>query len=94
MIIISGWLRVRPGQRERMLAASAEAMRMARKAEGCRAFVVAADPLDDELVNVYEQWDNEAALLTFRGERPEADMQDMIVAAEVRRYEIASIGPA
>lgn len=94
MIIVSGWIRVRPGQRQRMLAESAEPMRLARQWEGCHAFVVAADPLDDDLVNVYERWDNEAALLAFRGAGPDADLMDMIVGAEVQRYEIASVGPA
>lgn len=94
MIIVSGWIRVRPDQRERMLAESAQAMRLARRSEGCLAFVVAADPLEEDLVNVYERWDNEAALQAFRGAGPDADLRDMIVGAEVQRYEIASVGPA
>ena len=94
MIIVSGWLRLKPGGRERFLADSAEAMVLARKAEGNRAFVVAADPIEDDLVNVYEHWDSEAALDAFRGDGPAPDMLQLIVGANVQRHRIASSAPA
>ena len=57
MIIVSGRIYVRPGTREK-LALSTEAIMQARRASGCRDFVVAADPLDENRVNVYEEWDS------------------------------------
>lgn len=94
MIIVSGWLRLKPGARERFVADSTEAMVLARRAEGNRAFIVAADPIEDDLVNVYEHWDSEAALEAFRGDGPSPDMLALIVDANVQRHRIASSGPA
>jgi quinol monooxygenase YgiN len=94
MIIVSGWIRLTQGQRERFLEESAEAMVLARQAAGNRAFVVAADPIEDDLVNVYEHWDSEEALMAFRSDEPTSDMGAMITSANVRRHRIASSGPA
>jgi len=33
-------------------------------------FVVSADPLEPDRVNVYEQWESDAELEAFRGEGP------------------------
>ena len=94
MIIISGTITLRPGQRDAFLQVSAEAMRAARKAPGCAAFVVAADPIEADIANVYEEWDAEGSLLKFRGEGPSGDMRGMILGARVRRHEVARSGPA
>ncbi|MGH7418441.1 MAG: putative quinol monooxygenase, partial [Candidatus Rokuibacteriota bacterium] len=56
MIIVSGRIYVRPGQRDAFLAASMEAVAAARRSPGCLDFVVAADPIEPDRVNVYEQW--------------------------------------
>jgi quinol monooxygenase YgiN len=70
MIIVSGNIIVVSGTRETFLAMSLEAMELARRTRGCCDFTVAADPIDPDRVNVYEQWDSEAALLAFRGDGP------------------------
>jgi quinol monooxygenase YgiN len=93
MIIISGTILLKPGQRRDFLEASAAAMEAARRAPGCTAFVVAADPIEPDVANVYEEWEREEDLLKFRGEGPPADMRAMIVAANVRRHDIAKSGP-
>jgi quinol monooxygenase YgiN len=94
MIIVSGTITLKPGQREAFLRASAPAMAAAREAPGCRAFVVAADPIEADVANVYEEWDDEEPLLKFRGEGPSADLRDMILSADVRRHEVSKSGPA
>lgn len=43
MLIVSGWIQIAPGQRDRFLADSYEAMVLARRSPGCRAFIVAAE---------------------------------------------------
>jgi quinol monooxygenase YgiN len=93
MIIVSGKIYVRPGAREQFLASSLEAMSQARRSRGCRHFVVAADPLQPDRVNVYEEWDSEEALLTFRRDGPGEDLSAAIVRADVARHEVASSGP-
>ena len=93
MLIVSGRIYVRPGAREKFLRASAEAVAQARGTPGCRDFVVAADPLDPDRVNVYEEWESEEALLAFRGAGPDSGLSSSIVRAEVARHVVSCTGP-
>lgn len=88
MMIVAGRIYLQPGARERFLISSVEAMRQARGTSGCRDFVVAADPLEEDRVNVYEQWDSRQALNSFRGAGPDDDLSTMIVRAEVSEFEV------
>ncbi len=94
MIIVSGRIILNSGQRDAFIQASTPAMRLARTASGCRAFVVAADPLEADVANVYEEWESEADLLAFRSAGPSSDMRAMISSVHVRRHDVASSGPA
>jgi len=93
MIIVSGRIYVRPGARHEFLKSSLEAVAQARQSRGCRDFVVAADPIEPDRVNVYEEWESEEALLTFRGGGPGEDLTSSIVRADVSRHVVASSGP-
>jgi quinol monooxygenase YgiN len=55
VIIVSGRIYVSSGSREAFLASSRRAVVAARGASGCRDFVVAADPIEANRVNVYEE---------------------------------------
>lgn len=92
MIIVSGRLYVTPGSRQGFLASSAKAMVVARQTSGCRDFVVAADPLEADRVNVYEEWETREALSAFRGDGPADDLSAVIVRAEVSQYEVGGSG--
>ena len=94
MIIVSGRIYVRPGARQDFLTSSLEAVAQARGSLGCRDFVVAADPIEPDRVNVYEEWESEEALLTFRGNGPGQDLSSSIVRADVSRHVVSSSGPA
>lgn len=94
MIIVSGKIYVRPEARQVFLQSSAEAVAQARGFAGCRDFVVAADPLELDRINVYEEWESEEALQAFRGAGPDADLGASIVRAEVFRHVVASTDPA
>jgi len=93
MIIVSGKIYVRSGARHEFLAASLEAVVQTRRSRGCRDFVVSADPIEPDRVNVYEEWESEEALLTFRGDGPGEDLSSSIVRADVARHVVASSGP-
>jgi quinol monooxygenase YgiN len=93
MIIVSGRLYVRPERRDAFLAASSEAVKQARRTAGCLDFVVAADPLEPDRVNVYEQWASEAALTAFRGEGPSSELSSEILRADVQRHHVSTSGP-
>ncbi len=90
MIIVSGWLRVAPGRRDAYLASCHPIIEAARQAAGCVDFHLAADPLDDDRVNVFEQWQSADDVDVFRGTGPESSLLDVIVAAQVHQHEIAS----
>jgi len=94
MIIVSGQIYVSPGKRDAFLTTSREAVIAARGAPGCRDFVVAADPIDPDRVNVYEEWDSPAELESFRGEGPASNLASVIVRAKVARHQVASSGRA
>jgi quinol monooxygenase YgiN len=94
MVIVSGKIYVRPEARKEFLTSSAEAVAQARRSPGCRDFVVAADPLEPDRVNVYEEWESEEALMAFRGDGPDQELQSSILRADVVRYVVSSTGPA
>jgi quinol monooxygenase YgiN len=94
MLIVSGKIYVHPGTRQAFLTASLAAVVQARSARGCRDFVVAADPLEPDRVNVYEEWESEEALVTFRGAGPDQALSSSIERADVSRHVVASSGPA
>ena len=57
---------------------------------GCRNFVVAADPIEPDRVNVYEEWESEEALVTFRRDGQGDDVSSSIVRADVARHVVTS----
>jgi quinol monooxygenase YgiN len=93
VIIVAGHLRVAGADRDLFLERSRQAIELARDAPGCRDFVVAADPLDPERVNVYERWDDPASLHAFRGEGPGDELGAMIVSADVEEFEVRPASP-
>lgn len=64
-----------------------------RKSPGCKDFVVAADPLEPNRVNVYEEWESEKQVLAFRGAGPNKNLFSLIERANVSRHVIASSRP-
>ncbi|MBM3502780.1 MAG: antibiotic biosynthesis monooxygenase [Alphaproteobacteria bacterium] len=94
MIIVSGQIHIVAGGRPKFLKESLKAVSLARKAPGCIDFVVAADPLDEDRVNVFEQWGSDADLENFRGGGLGSDLRSLIVRASVQRHRISSSGSA
>jgi len=86
MIIVAGQLHVVPGSRKRFLALSRPAIEAARAHPACRDFVVAADPIEADRVNVCEVWDAAEPLLAFRADGPSAELAKLIVRSDVREY--------
>lgn len=94
VIIVAGKLRIRAGRRQEFLDLSLPAMIAARRAPGCIDFVVAADPVEADRVNIHEAWESEEALLAFREGGPSANIASLIETATVTRHAVASSGPA
>jgi quinol monooxygenase YgiN len=65
---------------------------MALAAPGCLDYAITADSADPSRVRVFERWEDEAGLLTFRGSGPSDAQQSAIVAADMKRYGASSAG--
>lgn len=94
MIIVAGRIYVAPGTRAQFLEDSRAGTKDARLARGCREFVVAADPLEPDRVNIYEEWDSAADLTLFRGDGPTAALTVSIIRMDVTRHQVTSSVPA
>ncbi len=55
MLIVAGKLYLTPEHREEYLASHEDLIRRARRRPGCLDFVIAADPLQADRVNLFEQ---------------------------------------
>jgi quinol monooxygenase YgiN len=62
MLIVAGEIRMRPGTRHQFLTAVAPMVAASVVEPGCRAYAFTPDPDDDDLLRLYELWDDEAAL--------------------------------
>ena len=94
MIIIAGHLQVAAAERDRYLAAVASVALNAREAPGCLDFVQSADPTDPGRINIYERWDTDESLMSFRtsGNDSDAPMPTPdVLGAEVAKYRISAV---
>lgn len=88
MLIIAGHLTVEPADRDAYVTDCAGAVELARSAPGCLDFALAADTLDPSRVNVYERWEDAAALAAFRGSGPDDGTAARILAADVHEFSV------
>ncbi len=93
MIIVAGHLRVEPRNRETYLRSCIEVARIARATPGCIDFRLSPDPIDDDRINVFEQWESVEAVEAFRGADSSSDLDGAIIEAVVLQHEIASSTP-
>jgi len=89
-VIVSGWLRVEAADRQAYLDGCRSVIEAARRAPGCLDFHLAADPMEDDRINVYERWADAASVDAFRGAGPDVDQQAMVLDAQVEQHEIAA----
>jgi quinol monooxygenase YgiN len=92
MLIIAGHLVLDANGRDAYVAECVEVVQAARRAPGCLDFSITVDSVDPTRVRIYERWDDEALLLAFRGAGPSDSQQAAIVDADVKRYDVASVG--
>jgi quinol monooxygenase YgiN len=89
VIIVAGWLRVNEQQRQEHLDACRPVVEAARRAPGCLDFYLTADPLEDDRINVFEQWTDVDSVERFRGSGPSNEQQAVIIEAQVHQHDIA-----
>jgi len=98
-----GWQRAQEGElpgalliernhaeRDIYVAECVTVVRLAREAPGCLAFVLTADPIEPDRVNVFERWESDAHLERFRGSGPDPGRAARIRDAQVATYRISA----
>src|SRR5262249_4067243 len=95
VLIVAGSFEVDPARREEFLRNREAAMRSARQQQGCRDYVLAADPIEPARVVLFELWEGKeelaAHLAAIRGNTPSAD-DVPVLSRTVAQYEIAAVG--
>jgi quinol monooxygenase YgiN len=86
-IIVTGWLRVDPEQRDAYVQECRGLVERARATEGCLDFALTACSVDPGRVVVAERWTSRAALDAFRGAGVEGEQAAQILDAAVDEYE-------
>ena len=93
MVIVAGHITVEPQQRESYLAGCVSVVERARGAAGCLDCAITADPIDPGRVNVFERWESQEALETFRGSGPSNEQGAAMLSVSVAEYDIADVRP-
>jgi quinol monooxygenase YgiN len=70
MVIVGGHIAVDPEQCESYLAGSMSVVEKARRTAGCLDFATTADLLDPGRVTLFERWESQEAVKTFRRRAP------------------------
>ena len=89
MVIVAGHITVDPDQRESYLAGCVRIVERARGADGCLDFAITADLLDPGRVNLFERWESQAAVKTFRRRSPRNKQRAAMLSTSVAEYDIA-----
>ena len=88
MIIVTGFLTVAPGRRDRFLEISLPSVRQAREHPSCLDFAVSPDPIDPVRVNIAERWADRAALEGFRGSGADDEMGELILSIDIDEFDV------
>ena len=64
-----------------------------RRADGCFDFAITADLLDPGRVNLFEHWESQAAVETFRRSGPSNKQRAAMLSVSVAEYDIADVRP-
>jgi quinol monooxygenase YgiN len=93
MVIVAGHVTVDPEQRESYLAGSMSVVENARQADGCLDFAITADLLDPGRVNLFERWESQEAVKSFRRRGRRNKQRVAMLSVSVAEYDIADERP-
>jgi quinol monooxygenase YgiN len=80
--------------RDAFVASMQEATLRTRREPGCMDYVVAADPIETDRVNVFERWESAADLeLHLTNTAVPEGIAAHVRSMEVLRYEVSAAGP-
>jgi quinol monooxygenase YgiN len=90
MVIVSGFLHVRPHLRAAYLDGCRALVEQARSSSGCLDFALSPDLLDPGRVNILERWVSVGAVEEFRGTGPANEQSAVLLDAEVSQFEVSA----
>ncbi len=93
MVIVAGHLIVDPPQRESYMADCVGVVEQARRAPGCLDFSIAADLVVPGRINIFERWESQAHVETFRGSGPSEEQGAAMLSEAVAEYDVADVRP-
>jgi quinol monooxygenase YgiN len=93
MVIVGGHITVEPQQRESYLASCVSVVEQARGTAGCLDFAITADLIDPGRINIFERWESQAAVETFRSGGPSNEQSATMLSASVAEYDIGNVRP-
>jgi quinol monooxygenase YgiN len=96
MLIISGTVKVKPESRAEAAEAAVKMVRATRKEPGCKSYGFYADLEDPNTFLIFEQWDDDAALMAHFQSPHMAEFNSLIprfLAAppSIDRYEVSGV---
>ncbi|MDN5767822.1 MAG: antibiotic biosynthesis monooxygenase [Humibacillus sp.] len=91
MLIVAGHLIVDQSLRESYLADCVSVIEQARRAPGCLDFSISADPVVPGRINIFERWESQAQVETFRGDGATQEQRVAMLTASVSEYDVTGI---
>lgn len=87
-VIVAGKISTKIVDREAFLRKSMSSVSLARRTKGCLDFSVSADLIEQDRINIFELWTDWESLHAFRDQGPSEDLSSLIVAVDVKEYEV------
>ncbi len=91
MVIVAGHITVEPQRRDAYLAGCVSVVEQARGTAGCLDFAITADLIDPGRINVFERWESQAAVESFRSSGPSDEQGAAMLTASVAEFDIADV---
>ncbi len=99
MLIISGTMTIEADKRDALLAAAHDLMAATRQEKGCHSYTLVADPIDANVVRIFEQWEDDDCLGSHMKQTHMAAFGEKmgkiggVQGVDLQKHVIASSGP-
>jgi quinol monooxygenase YgiN len=93
MLIVAGEIRMQSGTRDQFLTAVKPLVAATLLEDGCHTYAFSPDPDDDDLIRLYELWDDEASLAAHLASEHIAEWRTTsaslpILSADIVKYTV------
>lgn len=92
-VIVAGWCTVDPTRRDEVVENFKDLVLRARSAPGCLDVAITADPVDSSRINIFEFWQSEKDLNSWRAVSNLPQEITPMLRMEVQKHVIQQSGP-